>query len=150
MGDLIKESMGDNSVFKSRTAIISCSREEFYNFITDIRNFGEFVTSDFVKEWDANTEECSMQISPVGKVRISIAGKEPYSLVTYKGDALQKNEFIIDAHINEHTDSQAEVKLVVRAELNPILRMMAAGPIERFLETIADEMEKYNGWSRNN
>lgn len=146
MGDLTADTMGDQSVFQGRTAIVSCNRQQFYRFITDMRNFGRFVTSDIVKDWEATGDECSMQISSVGKVKMSIAGKEPYSLVTFRGDALQMNEFIIDAHIDEHPDGMAEVKLVVRADLNPVLRMMATGPINRFLETITGEMEKYNGW----
>jgi hypothetical protein len=140
--------MEGNTVFQSRTAKLSCTGEEFYNFITDIRNFGEFVTADIVKEWEASPDHCRFRVSPIGDIRLKITGRKPYSLVTFSGDALQRNDFVIKAFISENSSLLADVKLVIEAELNPVLRMMASGPVERFLETLADEMEKYNGWGK--
>lgn len=148
MGDFLIPIMTDNSIFRSRTARLSCSQEDFFKFITDLRNFSEFIKHDLVQEWEASADSCRLRIQPVGEIKLKITNREPFSSVTFSGDALQKNEFNIDALISDKGNSMAEVELVVRADLNPFLKMMAAGPIEQFLEKMVAEMEKYNGWKK--
>ena len=40
----------------------------------------------------------------------------------------------------------AEVKVVLTADLNPMMKMIAAKPIGQFLEMLINEMEKFSGW----
>ena len=42
----------------------------------------------------------------------------------------------------------AEVKVLLNAELNPMMKMIAAKPIEQFLEMLIAEMEKFKAGSK--
>ena len=141
-----KEIMADYSIFKSRKTVLTCNSEDFFNFTTDIRNFSRFVRDDYIREWEATTDTCRIRIPHIGEVHAGISEKIPYSLVRYSGSALQNNEFHIDAEISENKDGRAEIYLTVRAGLNPVLKMMASGLIEKFLDSLVDEMENFRDW----
>ena len=135
--------MKDNSNFESRTGNLSCTSEALFNFITDIRNFEQFIPDGVIQNWQATADNCNFQVPPLGFVNIRISDRTQYSTVVYSGNALQKNDFNLFIHISENEKNLAEVRLSLTAELNQVMKIMAAAPIERFLETLISEMEKF-------
>jgi hypothetical protein len=138
--------MSDISVFESRTGTLSCSSAEVYNFVTDIRNFGQFIPDGTITNWQAERDSCSFSVSVVGVISLRIAGKEPYGKVVFSGDALKKNDFSLTLNISNGRSDTAEVMILLEAELNPMLKMLASKPIVQFLEILINEMEKFREW----
>ena len=138
--------MPDISTFESRTGNLTCTPSEIYDFVTDIRNFRQFVPGGTIEDLQTERESCSFRVSPVGNVSFKLAQKEPDRKVVYEGNVLQSNNFTLVLEIREDTGSKAVVNLRLAAHLNPLLKMMAAKPIESFLEKMIDEMEKFRGW----
>lgn len=134
------------SKFESRTGNLSCKPGEVFNFVTDIRNFKQFVPGGRVDNLQMEKESCSFHISPLGTVNLNISKKEPDSNVTFSGSALKSNDFSLLLDITENAAGKAEVKVTLNADLNPILKMMAAKPVMQFLEKLIDEMERFKGW----
>jgi carbon monoxide dehydrogenase subunit G len=140
--------MAEISRFESRSASLSCNSEKFYSFITDIRNFEKIIPPDVIKEWQSDENSCRFVVSGLGDLKLNIAGKEPFCLVKFAGNALMTIDFILSVLIAEENTERAKVNLVMEAELNGIMKMMASGPIERFLETLVNEMESFNDWDK--
>ncbi len=138
--------MSEISKFESRTGKLSCKPGEVFNFVTDIRNFKQFVPGGRVDNLKIEKDSCSFHISPLGTVNLNITKKEPNSNVTFSGSALKSNDFSLLLDIAENSSGKAEVKVTLNADLNPILKMMAAKPVMQFLEKLIDEMEKFKGW----
>jgi carbon monoxide dehydrogenase subunit G len=138
--------MSDLSIYESRTGTLSCTSDEVYNFVTDIRNFGQFIPDGTITDWQAESDACSFRVSVVGVINVRIAGKEPYGKVIFNGDALKKNDFSLVLNISNGKNDSAEVKILLEAELNPVLRMMAGKPIVQFLEILIREMENFREW----
>ncbi len=138
--------MEDTSHFESRTGKVSCTSREVFDFVTDIRNFEQFVPEGAVSDWKVEKESCSFNVSMAGTINFRIAEKEPFSKVVFSGDALKKNDFSLTLNISDSAKDHSEVTISLDADLNPMLRMMAAKPIGRFMEIIIDEMEKFRGW----
>ena len=138
--------MAELSRFESRSASLSCTREKFYGFITDIRNFGRFIPADVIKNWQADENTCTFVVSGLGDLKLNIALKEPCSLVRFNGNALMTIDFVLSVLISEESGNRAKVTLVMEAELNPLMKMMASGPIEKFLEMLVREMESITNW----
>jgi len=138
--------MNEISIFESRTARITCTAEEFYNFTTDIRNFRRFIPDDKFSDIRIDRDSCSFNVSMMGKVDINIRDKKEFSEVSFAGSAMQINEFSLDLIFHGIDSGKADVKLIAQAHLNPFLKMLAAEPINRFLETLVSEMEKFDGW----
>jgi carbon monoxide dehydrogenase subunit G len=138
--------MSDISQFESRTGTLKCTPGEIFEFVTDIRNFRQFVPDGNVDDLLINKDSFSFHVAPLGKVKINLVEKEPHTRVVYNGNALQSNDFSLILNIMTGSNGNTEVNLKLAAHLNPILKMMAAKPIDSFLEKLIDEMEKFRGW----
>jgi carbon monoxide dehydrogenase subunit G len=147
VGKLKKENMTNSSNFESRIGKLSCAPEAVFNFITDIRNFRQFIPPGNIQNWQATDDNCTFQVPPIGSATIRITEKIPFSSVIYSGDALQKNDFTLIVLISENEKNLADVRLSLAADLNPFLKIMASGPIENFLEKLISEMEKFEMWN---
>jgi len=138
--------MTDLSRFESRTGNLSSTAEECFDFVSDLRNFERFIPQESISNWQSDRESCSFSVSMLGTVSLRIAKKEEYCKVVFKGDALKKNDFEMVLHILDNIKKLADVKVVLTADLNPMMKMIAAKPLGQFLEMIIKEMENFTGW----
>lgn len=125
---------------------MTCNAEEIFAFVTDIRNFARFIPVGIISNWIAEKETCSFSVSMLGKVSVRLAEKERYTKVVFSGDALKKNDFLLTLNIKDNVTDHAEVMILLSAELNPMMKMMAGKPIEQFLERLINEMESFRDW----
>jgi carbon monoxide dehydrogenase subunit G len=138
--------MTDLSYFESRTGKLTCSAEEIFDFMTDIRNFEQFIPKGNINNWKADKESCSFSVSMLGTVSVRLAEKEKCNKVVFMGDALKKNDFSLTLDISDNLNKTADVKVKLSADLNPMMKMMATKPIGQFLEMLINEMENFRGW----
>jgi hypothetical protein len=140
--------MTNLSYFESRSGNLSCKAPELYGFVTDIRNFEQFIPNGVISNWNAERESCSFNVSMIGTVSVRLVEKEEFTKVMYIGDALKKNDFSLTLKISVNDKNQACVSVSLSANLNPMMKMMAAKPIVQFLERLIDEMESFRGWEK--
>ena len=126
--------------------MLTCTGEEFFGFITDMRNFGQFIPGRSVNEWSADENRCRFNMTPMGEINLEIISRSPFTAVSFSGNVLVTTSFMLNVTIAENDNQKAIVKLLMEADLNPMLRAMASGPIERFLETLVTEMENFREW----
>jgi len=138
--------MSDLSHYESRSGRLSCTSGEVFDFVTDIRNFEQFIPDGTINNWESGKDTCSFSVSMVGTINIRIVKKEPCTKVIFKGDAFKENDFSLVLNINNSPDNIAEVKVMLEAELNPVLKMVADKPLIQFLEMLIREMENFRGW----
>jgi carbon monoxide dehydrogenase subunit G len=138
--------MDNISNFESRSGQLTCKAEEVFNFVTDLRNFERFVPVGTITDWQAQKESCSFNVSMIGTVSLRLSEKVTFSKVVYDGDALKQNDFSLLLNITDNGKEPAGVKVRLSADLNPMLKMMAAKPIGQFLEMLINEMENFKNW----
>jgi hypothetical protein len=134
------------SHFESRSGKLTCTSREVFDFVTDIRNFEQFIPNGTISDWHAGRESCSFSVSMVGRVNFHLTRKELYSKVIFSGDALGENNFSLILNISDTVQNTTEVKVSLDAALNPMLKMIAVKPVTRFLEILINEMENFRGW----
>jgi hypothetical protein len=138
--------MSDLSHYESRTGNLSCTTGEVFDFVTDIRNFEQFIPVNTINNWQSDKDSCSFDVSMIGTVSLRIAQSVPHNKVIFNGDALKKNDFSLVLNITNSLTNKAEVKVMLDAELNPMLKMIANKPITQFLEMLVTEMETFRDW----
>jgi hypothetical protein len=138
--------MADIPNFESRAGNVTSCAEDVFAFVTDLRNFERFVPQGTITDWKAELESCSFSVAMIGTVSLVLAEKVMNNKVVYNGDALNKNDFSLVLHISGNDENPAEVKIILSADLNPMMKMMAAKPIAQFLEMLISEMEKFRDW----
>ena len=133
-------------------ALLLCLKHTFVHscpvsgFVTDIRNFEKFIPDGTISNWNSEKESCSFNVSILGTVSIRLSEKEEYKKVVFTGDALKKNDFSVTLDISNNGANLADVRVILNADLNPMMKMMAAKPIGQFLEMLIKEMERFRGW----
>ncbi len=138
--------MSDKLNFESRSGKIKCNTEEAFAFVTDIRNFERFILAGTVENSRIDRESCSFNVPMLGNVSLKLADKERFTKVIFEGEALNNNDFTLVLNIRVISPSVSEVKVLMTAELNPIMKMIAVKPINQFLEMLINEMEGFSGW----
>jgi carbon monoxide dehydrogenase subunit G len=140
--------MSDLSTFESRTGNLACTPSEVFDFVTDISNFKQFIPDGTsINALHIERESCSFNITSLGNVNLTLTEKKPHDKVVYDGTVFKSNSFSLVMDIKKNTAGKAEVHLKLTAQLNPVLRMMAAEPVENFLGKMIEEMEKFRGWN---
>ena len=50
--------------------------------------------------------------------------------------------------MSDNGSEKTNIRLELSVDLNPVMRMMVAGPVEQFLEKIITELEKKTDWDK--
>jgi len=145
-----KSIMDDMACYESRIGKIASGAKEIFSFVTDMRNFKRFLTEDIIDNWEASAGECSFEVSPVGKAKIQIARKDPFDTVKYTGYGLNNTEFYLWIQLKEIEEKDTRVKVTIKADLNPGLKMLASKPINDFLNKLVRGMEEFDDWENTN
>lgn len=138
--------MAEYTSFESRIGSVKASSADVYKFSSDLRNFGRFIPADKAGNVVLSETSCSFDYTGVGRVDLNLTEKNPFDRIVIKGTALQSVSFAITINIFERSPKDAEVKVGIQAELNPILKMMMSDPLKKFLEMLVVEMENFTGW----
>jgi carbon monoxide dehydrogenase subunit G len=89
-------------------------------------------------------KEQSLNVPPVGKISLKIIEREEPK--TIKFETLQSPmPFNLWIQLLPVTESSSKMKLTIKADMNPFLKMMVAKPLQEGIEKIADmlAMAKY-------
>lgn len=138
--------MENFSSYESRIASIDAGSSEIFDFLSDMRNFKRFLPEKTVQNWEASTDECSFEVTPVGRSVIKIMSKDPGNTVKYAGRGMNDTEFYIWVQLKELAEKDTRVKLTIKADLNPGIKLIASKPIKDFLEKLVSGMEKFDDW----
>jgi len=133
--------------FESRVGKVTEDDKVIYSFVTDMRNFKQFIPADTIKNWEADIESCRFELSPLGQAGIKIIERDPCKTVKFAGEGLNGTEFFLWLQLKQIDKNDTRVKLTIKAELNPMLKMMATKPINDFLEKVMNGLEGFNDWS---
>ena len=138
--------MSTNSIYKSRTGYLNYGAEDVFNFVTDIRNFERFMPGDSISEMKMGKDHCSFRVDMLGEVSINVSERIFPEKVVFTGNARQIDDFSFIFDIRSSGEKKSEVSVMLSAWMNPVLKMIADEPIRQFLDKLAEEIEKFNGW----
>ncbi len=129
--------------YESRIGKLNTSGEKAFGFLSDFRNFSRFIPEDKVKEWEASADQCKFTVDGIGKAGLKIIEKEPDKLIKISGDGTAGLEFYFWIQIKEIDENDTRIKLTIKADLNPMMKMVAAKPLKSFVNLMIDKIEEY-------
>ena len=130
--------------FESRIGKIIHPQDKVYSFLSDFSNFQQFLPGDKVKNWQNDGDSCSFSVSGVGDVGLKIIEKNPSDLIKISGNGMANVEFNLWIQLKQLAEEDTRVKLTMKAELNPMLKMVASKPLKSFLELMVKYMEEFD------
>jgi carbon monoxide dehydrogenase subunit G len=126
--------------FASEIKQLPYSEETIFEVLSDLNNLEKIrdqIPMDKIKDFSFDKDSCTFHISPVGNVRFSVVEREPNKMIKFVADQSPVGVYLW-IQLKEVGLQDTRMKLTVKAELNPFLKPMLSGPLQKGLDKIAD------------
>lgn len=130
------------SKFESSIKQIPYSQEQVYNRLSNLNNLEAIkdkVPQDKIQDLSFDADSIKMNISPVGNLELKIVEREPHKCIKFETIA-SPVPFTLWIQIVPATEQDSKLKLTVKVDINPVMRMMIEKPLKDGLEKMADMM----------
>ena len=126
---------------ESPKVTVQKSAQDLFNALTDVRNFETLMPENTAKFEVTGDDSFIFGLKGMPEIKLRMKDKVAPNKVVL-GAASDKLPFTLTADINEVSDASATVKLSFEGSFNPMMAMMIKGPISKFIETLAANMNK--------
>lgn len=126
----------------SRIGKIQANQEKVYTLLADFSNLGNYVPNDQVQDFTSDVDSCSFTVDKIGKFGMRIIEREPTKLVKIANDDNVPFKFNMWIQLKNVSEFDTRVKVTLRADLNPMLKMMAKKPLTQFVDSLVDRLEQ--------
>lgn len=117
------------------------SAEYIFNALSDIKNFEKLMPENIAK-FEVIDENCfEFGLKGMPEIKLVKKASTPNSEIIL-GAASSKLPFTLTAKIDAISENATDVQLFFEGEFNAMMAMMVKGPITKFIETLASNMEK--------
>lgn len=111
-----------------------------YAFLSVLANH-EQIMPDQVSEWQVDGDTCQYIIKGTGSVHLKIKERKENHLVALEPNGRIPFPFEVLWKITPHHGG-CEVQAVMNADLNPILKMIAASPLTNFINLQVENLNR--------
>jgi hypothetical protein len=117
------------------------SAEYIFNALSDIKNFEKLMPENMAK-FEVIDENCfEFGLKGMPEIKLVKKASTPNSEIVL-GAASSKLPFTLTAKINAISENETDIQLFFEGEFNAMMEMIVKGPITKFIETLASNMNK--------
>ena len=127
--------------FKSDKILINKSQEDLYAFLSDFNNF-EKLMPEQVTNWKATNDSCSFTIKGMADLAMTMGQQTEYSQITYNSVGEKPFRFDLKTHFSLADNDQTETHIILNADLNPMIKMMASRPLQNFVNLLVNKLKE--------
>jgi len=125
----------------SQTQKVQASASTVYQFLSDFNNIEKLMPSK-VTNWTSTSNTCSFTIQGMATLNMKQGNNVENSLVQMLADGKNPFHYDLNNNIASTGDDSCEVQIVLNADMNPMLAMMAKKPLENFVNILVDRLAK--------
>lgn len=126
---------------ESPKVTVGKSADYLFNSLTDVKNFEKLMPDSIAKFEVLDENAFIFGLKGMPEIKLKMMDKVAPNKVVL-GAASDKLPFTLTANINSTAAESSEVQLVFDGDFNPMMAMMIKGPITKFIETLAENMNK--------
>ena len=120
---------------------VNQSAQHVFDALSDVRNFEKLMPETIAKFEVAADDSFIFGLKGMPEIKLKMKEKiAPEKIVL--GAASDKLPFTLTAKIDSTGENQSDVQLFFEGEFNAMMAMMVKGPIGKFIETLAGNMDK--------
>ena len=128
--------------FTSQPELIKKPAAEVYQFLADLNHF-EVMMPDQVIQWESTADTCAFTIKNLTNIELKVRERVPESKVIVESAGDSPLKFDLSALIEGKPDGNSQVTLELNAELSPMLRMMASGPLQNLVNIMNSKLKEH-------
>jgi carbon monoxide dehydrogenase subunit G len=125
---------------QSDTVQLRKPASEVFAFLSDFNNFSRLMPEQ-VTDWRATSEECSFTIKGMASLGMKYAEKIPHSRLRIVPNGKVPFDFTLVCQLGDTADGST-AQLIMDADLNPFLRLMAEKPLTNFLNLLVNKLKE--------
>lgn len=126
---------------ESPKTTVAKSAQHIFDSLSDVKNFEKLMPENIAKFEVLGDDIFNFGLKGMPEIKLKMKEKTPYSKVILAA-ASDKLTFTLTANIDSVSDASCEVQLHFDGDFNPMMAMMIKGPISKFIETLAVNMDK--------
>jgi len=126
---------------ESNKQSIARPASEIYTFIKDFRNFERLMPSQ-VMNYQAGYEQCSFEISSMGRVSLEMKERIEDKMIRAASTAGTAINFELIVNLVPESAGASIVQAELNAELSPMLAMLARNPLNNFINMLVDKLKE--------
>jgi hypothetical protein len=119
---------------------VNKSSQELFDFLSKAENF-EKIMPENTDKFEAREDGFTFALKGMPEIKLKMLESDsPKKIVL--GSASDKFPFSLTADIQEVEDRECEAQLLFSGEFNPMVAMMVKNPLQRFIDTLIDNISK--------
>jgi len=119
---------------------VNKSSKELFDYLSKVENF-ESIMPDNTDKFEAREDSFVFALKGMPEIKLRmLEGEEPKKVVL--GSASEKFPFSLTADIQELESDKCEAQLLFSGEFNPMVAMMVKNPLQRFIDTLIENIGK--------
>ena len=126
---------------ESPKVTVEKSAAYLYNELSDVKNFEKLMPDNIAKFEVLGDDIFNFGLKGMPEIKLRMKEGTPNSKVVLNA-ASDKLPFSLIANIEALSENSSAVKLDFEGDFNPMMAMMIKGPIAKFIETLAQNMNK--------
>lgn len=140
--------MSPMTTFTSRRGEVPCGDRDLYAFLTDMRNFRSVIPDTVVSGWEGTEDKCSFRTDGAGRVTAALSEAMPHSEITYDAESFLTGKIKVRISIEFISAMRSAVRIDTGVNMNPLLRMLIGDSAGKYLDSLMDLIENYDGYER--
>lgn len=116
------------------------SQKELFEFLTDLKNF-EQLMPEGAEKFEVDGDSFLFRLKGMPEIRLVLKEKTEFNQIVL-GAASSKLPFTLTANINKIDENTADAKLDFEGDFNPMMAMMIKNPLQKFINTLSNNIEK--------
>ena len=129
---------------ESKIGRLRTDDSHIYSFLSDCSNFQQFTDNDKIKNWHADSDSCNFSVDGAGEVSFRIVERQPNNLIKFSIENAQAENIFLWVQLKKANLNDTRVKLTVKLEANPVVRMFISKPLQQGLDKIVETLEKFS------
>lgn len=126
---------------ESPKVTVQKSAQDLFDQLTDVKNFEKLMPDNIAKFEVTGEDAFIFGLKGMPEIKLKMKDKvAPNKIVL--GAASDKLPFTLTSNIDSISGSESAVQLFFEGEFNAMMAMMVKGPISKFIETLANNMNK--------
>ena len=120
---------------------VNKSKEELFNFLTNVENYEKIMPESKEKFEVKSQDTFAFALKGMPEIELQIKEKRAPEFIVL-GSTSDKFNFSLDVVIEEAGPEQSEAQMFFHGKFNTMMAMMVKGPLKKFIATLAENTSK--------
>jgi hypothetical protein len=126
---------------KSDLVLINKNAKEIFIFLSNFDNFGKIMPEQVIN-WKSTADSCSFTIKGMADLALKTSEKTEFSKIIWSTIGKAPFDFTLSSFLSSQTENQTDAKIILEADLSPMLKMMALKPLTNFVNLLVNKLKE--------